>query len=397
MVIGSARGAVLYDRRSTRGVTLTTRDGLPQNEVAVMHRDSAGDLWLGTLTGLARRKTAPPAAPLPPPRPRIMSVVGRGTEELGTHDAGILRLSWPDHRMSVTYAAADFDVRGPLEFEYRLSADAAWTQAGSGRFVTYERLPFGEHRFEVRSVGRDGRRSAPAALSLDIVPPVWRRWWFLTLIAVALLGLIAALHRLRVARLLALQEMRMRVATDLHDDLGSSLSRISILTELAKRKREERILDEIGDTARGLVDALGDTIWAIDPRRDDLQSVMTRVRHFAADVLEAKSIVLDFETQPSLAGLHLTPEKRREVYLILKEAIHNAARHSSATRVLVRAEVEGSRVRISVTDDGVGMRAAREDGHGLHSMHARATRAGGSLRIHGEPGAGTRVDVTLPL
>jgi signal transduction histidine kinase/ligand-binding sensor domain-containing protein len=397
IVIGSARGAQLYDRLSKRGVTLTTRDGLPQNEIVVMHRDREGDLWLGTVTGLARRSSTPPAAALPPPRPRIVSVGGRATEELGTHDAGILRLSWPDHRMSVAYAAADFDVRGPLQFEYRLSGDASWTPAGTRRFVTYERLPFGEHHFEVRSVGRDGRRSAAATMYLDVVPPVWRRWWFLTLIALALLGLIVALHRLRVARLLALQQMRMRVATDLHDDLGSSLSRISILTELAKRKREERILDEIGDTARGLVDALGDTIWAIDPRRDDLQSVMSRVRHFAADVLEAKSIVLDFEAQPSLAGLHLTPEKRREVFLILKEAIHNAARHSSATRVRVRAEVEGSRVRISVMDDGVGIHGPREEGHGLSSMRARAARAGGMLRIDGPPGAGTRIDVTLPI
>ena len=194
----------------------------------------------------------------------------------------------------------------------------------------------------------------------------------------------------------------MRVATDLHDDLGSSLSRISILSDVAKRGDHasmgtERVLDEIGETARGLVDALGDSIWSIDPRRDDLQSVLARARHFAADVLEAKSIAMDFDLPPSLAGLQLDPEKRRELFLILKEAINNAAKHSGASRLAVAAQVEGSRLRVRIEDDGTGFSRERGEGHGLPSMVARAERAGGELVIESGPGAGTRIDVSIPV
>ena len=157
------------------------------------------------------------------------------------------------------------------------------------------------------------------------------------------------------------------------------------------------MLDEIGDTARGLVDALGDSIWSIDPRRDDLQSVLARVRHFAADVLEAKSIAMDFDVPQSLASLQLTPEKRRELFLILKEAINNAAKHSGASRLEVAAHVEGSRLRVRIEDDGSGLAQDRREGHGLPSMAARAERTGGTLVIGSAPGTGTRIDVSIPL
>lgn len=389
IVIGSRRGVELRDPRSGHIVRVSTADGLPHNEVVAAHRDRSGTLWFATASGLARVTRLPDLGDAAPPRPRIH--LG---PELGTHAAGPLRLRYPDHRIAITFSAPDFDPRSPLQFEYRLAGDDTWTPALARRSVAYERLPFGSQRFEVRSIGANGKRSAPATLAMDIIPPVWRRPWFAAIVIVILIAVPLLLHRLRVAHLLALQEMRMRVATDLHDDLGSSLSRISILSEVAKRRANERVLDEIGDTARSLVDALGDSIWAIDPRRDDLQSVFSRVRHFAAGVLEAKSMTLDLDIPPSLGSLTLTPEKRREVFLILKEAINNAAKHSQATRVAVAASLDDARLRLRIADDGVGFEKAGE-GHGLPSMAARAQRAGGRLSIHSKPGAGTRIEVEV--
>lgn len=394
IAVGTTRGVALLDPKTGSSTQLTTADGLVQNEIIAMHIARDGALWLASPVGLSRVTHIAPRRAAVPPRPRIESIDGHVVPELGTHAAPPLRLEYPDHRVTITFSAPDFDPRHPLQFEYRLAGDPQWTPAGARRSVTYERLPFGEQRFEVRAAG--GRESATVAM--NVIPPLWRRWWFVAGIAALLAAAALLLHRMRVRHLLALQEMRMRVATDLHDDLGSSLSRISILSEVAKRRGNERVLDEIGDTARGLVDALGDSIWSIDPRRDDLQSVLARVRHFAADVLEAKSIAMDFDVPPSLAELQLTPEKRRELFLILKEAINNAAKHSGASRLAVAAHVEGSRLRVRIEDDGAGFaREHANGGHGLPSMTARAERTGGTLVIGSAPGAGTRIDVSIPV
>jgi len=209
-------------------------------------------------------------------------------------------------------------------------------------------------------------------------------------------------HRYRVAHVLALERLRRRVATDLHDDLGSSLSRISILSEVAKESADQKLLAEIGDTARDLVDALGDSIWSVDPHRDDLQSLLSRVRHFAADLLEAKSIALDFRVVPDLASVPLDPERRRELYLILKEALNNIAKHSEARRVIVAVALERGQLEVVVEDDGQGFAAlpaerSENGGRGVSNMKERARRVGGTVSVMSAPGAGTRVSIAVPV
>ncbi|HXH38649.1 MAG TPA: ATP-binding protein, partial [Thermoanaerobaculia bacterium] len=208
------------------------------------------------------------------------------------------------------------------------------------------------------------------------------------------------------AHLVALERVRTRLATDLHDDLGSSLSRISILSEVAKGKLGSAdpapVLDEIAGSARSLVDALGDSIWSIDPRRDDVQSVLLRARNFAAAVFESQSISMDLHVSPEVAALSFRPEQRRETYLILKEALNNAAKHAGARHVSIEATADDRWLRIAVRDDGKGFvdgngGGGENGGHGVPNMTGRARRAGGTLEIKGEPGGGTCVSVTVPL
>src|SRR5438034_2567278 len=145
----------------------------------------------------------------------------------------------------------------------------------------------------VPAITGQGIAGEPAVFEFRILPPIWQRWWFLTL-AGALFGfMIYAAYRYRVARLIELERVRMRIATDLHDDIGASLSRMAILSEVVKQRtptehqESARMLTDIAESARGLVDAMSDIVWSIDPRRDDLRNVVLRVRQFASDVLEA--------------------------------------------------------------------------------------------------------------
>jgi signal transduction histidine kinase len=233
---------------------------------------------------------------------------------------------------------------------------------------------------------------------------VWARLWFRALVAAALMALAAAAYRARVASLLAMERVRTRIAADLHDDLGSTVSRMAILSEVAKRQVEAthaeaaRVLEEIGTSARELLDTTGDIVWAIDPRRDDVASLVARVREFGAGLLEPKGIAWDFQASPEAEALRFDPEQRRQLLLIFKEALHNIVRHARCTAASVSIATRHGRLQAEIRDDGRGFQEEPAGtGHGLGSMRARAVQVGGELRIHSQPGAGTRLTLDVPL
>jgi signal transduction histidine kinase len=199
--------------------------------------------------------------------------------------------------------------------------------------------------------------------------------------------------------------VRTRIALDLHDDVAGSLSRMAILSEVAARLSAQgqdvsQRLAELASTAREMVGAVSDVVWSADPRRDDLGSLLARLRAYGTDLLEEAGVALRLDALPDAAQIRLAPEQRRHLYLILKEALTNAARHSGARKVEVRLAREGQRLRAEVQDDGRGLPAAPPGGlggNGLRNMEARARDAGGSLQLTSTPGGGTRVAVELPV
>lgn len=212
---------------------------------------------------------------------------------------------------------------------------------------------------------------------------------------------------MRAARALALERMRTRIAADLHDDIGSSLSRISILSEVARRKvppgEADALLGEIAETSRALVGSMSDAVWSIDPSQDDVRAVVARMRAFATDVLDGKGVAWSFDAPDDLRA-RLAPETRRELFLVFKEAVTNVARHSGARTARLRLEVFEDSLTLEVTDDGMGFAAgpARDlesslrRGRGLVNMDVRAKRMGGRLSVISAPGIGARLDLVLP-
>jgi ligand-binding sensor domain-containing protein/signal transduction histidine kinase len=409
MAIGSQRGLDLLDLATNTVTHVSTRDGLASNEVSDLALDAKGGLWMATVGGLSHLRVLPQPRQAPPAQPRIAAIEVDGAPvaipELGGTSIAGVRIEYPSRRMIVRYSASHFDSERALRFEYRLAQSERWSNVGSQRAVVFDRLPAGEGAFEVRAVAPDGATSPAASVSFVVIPAFWNRPVFLAFVIALAIAVAFAIHRSRVLRLLELQRMRLRVATDLHDDLGSNLSRISMLSEVAKEGMSnsgQRLLDEIAGIARDLVDSLGDSIWAIDPRRDDLKSVLLRLRHFTSAVFEAQSISADFHAPDDVATLRLDPERRRETYLILKEALNNIARHAAARNVHVTVTRVDSMLRITVEDDGKGFVAGeaveREDGgRGIPNMTERARRAGGTFEIASAPGRGTRVTLWLSL
>jgi len=246
--------------------------------------------------------------------------------------------------------------------------------------------------------------ASPAALPFTILLPIWRRWWFLSVAGITLATIIYALYRYRVAQLLAVERMRNRIAADLHDDIGASLSQIAIISEVARCRingidpRAAGPLSEISSMSSELVDAMSDIVWAINPKHDRLSNLEHRMRRFASDVLSARGIELDFQAGAGHDELRVGTDLRRQVFLIFKETVNNVARHSGCTRAEVEFKVVEDDLFLRVTDNGKGFYPfARAEGNGLLNIRKRAADLHGTVMLESAPNQGTTLKLHLPL
>jgi signal transduction histidine kinase len=240
-------------------------------------------------------------------------------------------------------------------------------------------------------------------VTFTVLPPFWFRWWFLSAVALALGAGVLTLHRYRLARVLEIERVRTRIATDLHDDIGANLTRIAILSEVARQQapvgdgHADAPLSSIASIARESATSMSDIVWAISPDRDTLQDVVRKMRDFAEEVFEARDIALVLDLPDAAQPVKVGVDIRRDLYLIFKEAVNNAARHSGCTHVSIALHIDGSRLFLEVADNGAGFDPGNgSDGQGLSSMRRRAQRLGASLDID-TGGHGTTVSVTMPL
>lgn len=405
--IGTSHGIDRLDPPTGRLTHFGTTDGLPNDYIYVAHRDRGGALWFGTKAGAAR--LIPPApTPLPAPAATYLSrvAIAGSPQPLAVDGARRVELTLgpDDGQLDIAFTSPSFAVGDRPRFQYRFDGpDAVWSAPVAEREVHFARLAAGRYQFVVRAVSSSGTALEPATVAFEVLPHVWRRGWFLAL-CVAAVGLAAhRVYRARLRHALAIERVRTRIATDLHDELGANLSRIAILAEVANRRAAARQplaeqVDTIGRSARELVDVAADIVWSTDPRRDDLGSVIVRLRQFAADVLEGRGMTWALEAPPEPGRIKLGPDQRRHLHLIVKEAIHNAAKHSAARHVAISIARAEAGLEVRVTDDGTGFSPTApgaSTGNGLANMRARAAEAGGTLAIHTRPGHGTTIVLRL--
>ena len=310
----------------------TTADGVAPGALDLAFRDRQENLWFSTPFGLSQ--FVPEEDQPRPPPPVLVTGLSAGGIAQAVSDLGqpaVTGLRFPQVPLRVDYVGLGFQPGGALRYQYMLEgADTGWSAPTDQRTVIYASLAPGGYRFRVRALAADGASSPqPALVEFRILPPVWRAWWFLLSCGTAAALLAYALHRYRVAQVLAVANVRTRIATDLHDDIGASLSQIAILSEVAQRGagkegRNGAPLADIAGISRELVDSMSDIVWAINPEHDRLSNLVYRMRRFATDLLGAQGIALHFRSSLSDRDLRIGANVRRQIYLIFKEAIHNA-------------------------------------------------------------------------
>lgn len=332
-----------------------------------------------------------------------------------------------DYTVTFELAALSFTQPHRNRYAYRLEGfDAQWVQAGTNRMASYTNLPPGRYVFRARASNEDGLWSEEGVSVPVIVQPwFWETWWFRLLALCAVVAAVATAagvaqrnrHRRQLETLQrqrALENERARISRDMHDEVGASLTEIAILSELAGRRDGGRAgirseIEKIAGRSRQTLDALGEIIWALDPDHDRSDHLASYLREFTAGYLESAGLRADLAFETTDAASTLTSEFRRNVFLVLKEALANVAKHAEAAEVRVAFIQTVDQLTLTVVDDGVGFDpAAAEPGcssseangarrHGLTNIHRRAWALGGALTVESRRGSGTRVCLVAPL
>jgi ligand-binding sensor domain-containing protein/two-component sensor histidine kinase len=383
-------------------------DGLAGDFVNTAYRDSNGSLWFGTFGGLSRLDPQPdPVLAAPPIRIEGLRIAGvkQPLSEFGASAIEGLQLSNTQSNLQIDFSSLSMSRAALLRYQYKLQGvDGDWSTPSDQRTVHYANLAPGTYRFLVRAVDPTGLSSSqPASVAFRIFPPFWQRWWFLALAITAVACAVSFLYRYRVAHLLELERVRTHIATDLHDDIGSSLSQIAVLSEVVRRQVEETAsvsqpLSTIASTSRELVDSMSDIVWAINPNRDNFGDLAQRMRRFGSDIFTAKDIEFRFDLSEPERSIKLDTQVRRQVFLIFKECSHNIVRHSECSRVEVNLSIENHAITLTLRDDGKGFNLEQAShGHGLTSMNRRAKALDASFEISSRAGEGTVVSLKVPL
>jgi signal transduction histidine kinase/ligand-binding sensor domain-containing protein len=440
---GTARGVDRISVDTGRIKHYSVRDGLAGDFVVDSHCDRQGVLWFATTNGLSRLlPTVDVKQAAPPVLLGALRIAGeeQAVSELG--DAQILTddLNATRNNLQIEFFGLDFQAGETLRYQFMLEgADSSWSKPTEQRTVTYANLKPGSYRFLVRAVSADSLVSErPASVTFRILPPIWLRWWFLVSVPLLILALLYLFYRYRLARLrevnAALAEakraeedlgrareerlselarVRTRIATDLHDDIGASLTQIAILSEVARQQSKQgngaptiEPLSSIVNVSNELVETMSDIVWAINPEKDHLQDLIQRMRRFASDLLIPKGISLAFNVPSYEPELPLGANARREVFLIFKESLTNIIKHSKATEVTIQFDFSQNHLTLKVKDNGRGfavedlsnsLLSSSKGGHGILSIKKRAAEMNGRVDIISRHGAGTTITFQLPL
>ena len=299
----------------------------------------------------------------------------------------------------------------PTPIQYRLQGlDEFWTNGLSTDRFRYANLVGGSYTFQLRAV-QSATTQPPVSLPIRIDTPFWKRVWFwpmLLLYVMGVMGVVIYLFvRYRFLQKLRAIKIRDRIARDLHDDMGSYLSSISIMSQTARRnafrdpEKTQTALDTIGQTARHVIDRMGDMVWSINPAHDSMTDVISRMSDVGNGLFDDADVAFNLSVADEVRQMSLSAEVRREFFLIYKEALTNVARYAGANGIRVTLRREESALVLTVQDNGCGFDPDQPThknpggGNGLRNMQARAKLIGGLLTIHSVPHEGTTVRLVV--
>jgi len=386
-------------------------DGLPTAEFSGGEQPSGwngldGRLWFSSVKGLVSlQPNLGTVNPLPPPVVIESLLVN---DELFAASTALAQRVEPlsnglevparQTRIEFKFTGLSFTAPDKVRFQYRLKGlEEDWVDGGMNRSAAYSYLPPRKYEFLVKAANNDGVwNTVGASLSFQVLPKFWQQWWFRLLVVTATVASVWTVHYARISRLRELERLRLRIARDLHDDVGTNLASVAVMAEMMKSRTSPQDAIELRRLALRTIDSLRDIVWFLDSTHDTLGDLASRMRDTAETLLPGMKI--EFSANVRNPGVNLPPKFRRNILPMFKEMLHNAGAHAKATGIEIVLDCDQRRLLLKVADNGIGfLESAITPGNGLRNLRTRASELQGAIEIQSAIGHGTTVVFELPL
>ena len=325
-----------------------------------------------------------------------------------------IKLTYDKNFLSFEFAALNYFNSQRNQYAYKMEGvDKDWIYSGTRRYASYPNLSPGEYTFKVKGSNNDGVwNESGTSLSIIITPPWWGTWWFklssILILFVTVGGTIRFVEMKKIKRKIelleqerALERERIRISRDMHDEIGSNLSEIAILSELAKKSPDEaeRHVREISELTAEVIDSVSEIVWAMNPQNDKLDNLIAHIRRYAVKYLGLADINCRFASPEDITSYPLSTEFRRNIYLVVKEILHNIVKHSCASEVLFAVNFIGNKVEMIIKDNGKGFSTEKSQafGNGLSNMRKRIEDIGGFISIQSVSNKGTQISLSAKI
>jgi ligand-binding sensor domain-containing protein len=382
------------------------RNGLPyENYSARLQVTGDGCIITAVRNGFIRFHPDSMSYPIGPYEVAITSCRVKDSSLENFHSLPNTRYSYKMNEWQFDFAALNYTNPAAIRYFYKLDGyDDHWVDAGNTHSARYTNLDHGRYTFRVKALHPSGTYSAnEAAFSFSISPPFWKTWWFVALAATMVSAIVYFIYRYRLNKKRELERLRLRISRDLHDDIGSALTSINVLSKVALSKGGADMeiggyLSQIKTAASDTMESMSDIVWAINPENDKLEAMISRMKEFAAEICEARQVDLDFVLPIEIERISFDAGKRKNIFLIFKEAVNNAIKYSEGPKLHISLERQGNLLKMEIRDNGKGFQVNHaRTGNGLKNMKERAGAIGGSMKLHSGPGQGTAVQVQIPI
>lgn len=389
--LSGSNGLVRYDPLRKQFHRFGKADGLASKGASpnAFMVSSTGEFWLGGKSGLNVFKPEDVQLMTNSPPVRITQILVNDTlfTEKNKGETTSLDLDYRRNTLSFRFAALDFSDPGSNEFYYRLQGfEDDWVYNGTQGFVRYPNLPPGDYTLEVKATNSDGVLGENIQrIAVHIQPPFWRTWWFYLLCVLFVSGIVWGLMQYRLQQAVKMERLRVKISSDLHDEVGTLLSGLAMQTEvleLTARKEDKSKLHRIAELSRSAMLSMRDTVWAIDARKDKFENLLDRMREHAEETLTPRNFRFNIEVEGIDLKKSIPVDFRQNLYLIYKEAVTNIAKHSNGDAVQISLSRHGDAFELRIEDNGkVVEKEYKSTGLGMSNMQLRAERLGGVLEV----------------
>jgi ligand-binding sensor domain-containing protein/anti-sigma regulatory factor (Ser/Thr protein kinase) len=416
--LGHSNGIAFYDPALEQIRTYSTEDGLPPTSytsaacklkdgrycfgtiggITLFYPDQIQDIQavaIPQITNLQLNETTPRA--------------GIVCAKSGASNFSLMEkivLPYKENTISFSIHALDYSAPEMNTLFYKMEGvDNDFLEGQNGLRVRYPAMPPGTYHFEMYASNSDGIRNPnPRILELVIKPPYYRTWWFISLVTLTVFSILGYIIWLRFSKKLELQNIRLKLYENLHDDVGSRLTAIVLSAE--DLEQNEKIshpkITSISRIARSIVGNMRRLVWAIDPVNDKMMSIVQKINHDKSLILD-DDIAFNVEVDDRLKNVVVPGEIRYQISSVCNESFTNIAKYAEATLVTVKILKENKSIKLLVEDNGKGFdpeakskNALEGSGYGMTNMKRRAARAGGEFKVYSSPGNGTRIEFQFP-